>query len=179
MCKISNYFNNGLGGCDICSSDCGQCNGSLNNQCLSCPDPIADFILDNGKCVCKNGYNNLGVCKPCSIECASCAGPNVNQCLSCTNPQILLNGNCKCVAKNYFNSAAGICTVCSPFCQSCKGTGQADCLTCPNNDFILSLSGECLCIDPAKSNLGTGICVCKDKTYNDVNGSCRNCNIYC
>jgi hypothetical protein len=69
--------------------------------------------------------------------------------------------------------------MCSPFCRSCKGTGQADCLTCPNNDFFLSPSSECLCSDPAKNNLGTGICVCKDETYNDVSGSCQLCNIFC
>jgi hypothetical protein len=94
------YLNNtSLLYCYNCYIDCATCNGSLPENCTTCP---VGKLLTSGRCLCPSGMASslLGDCLHCDLRCQSCATTPIN-CLSCdasTYRALTINNTCDCMA---------------------------------------------------------------------------------
>ena len=95
------YFDNYISQFALCNEKCESCSGPNENECTSCYN---DFILDNGRCKCKEGYypdklenHEHFQCYECYDNCKTCLrGGNHNnmECETCKDDYIKYNNNC-------------------------------------------------------------------------------------
>ena len=114
---------------------CKLCHTNLLNGCIECAT-LNLTLLDDGTCVCKEGYYfevSTLLCKPCYFYCKTCTGPNKYDCLNCrslaelTVPMVSGSTNdrlCQCMTK-YIMTPIGECSLgsCDITCSTCMGWG--------------------------------------------------------
>ncbi|XP_015590676.1 furin-like protease 2 isoform X3 [Cephus cinctus] len=120
--------------CAPCHSTCETCNGTSDNQCISCRPGL--FSLD-GSCrsSCPAGYSadkKRRECVPCPPGCATCA---TSSCTSCIEGWSLnKKGLCapetraRCDSSEYFED--GHCRPCHSTCETCAGPTEEFCISC-------------------------------------------------
>ena len=155
-CPDGRYFEDKLGKCTICTSDCKTC--SEKTTCLSC---FFGKKLNKGSCTstCDTGfYNNeiQNICSPCLAPCILCTGPSDNECNSCI--------------AGYFYDLKSIttkCKLCNLACLTCNGPLSTNCITCTGNYYLT----------------GNSCLKCADGKFVTIPAStttpCTNCNALC
>ena len=149
-------------GCGVCAPSCRNCNGAMNNNCLSCwPNAnlvsnqctcLANFVLDAvGKCICPAGKfvnptNNN--CEPCGLMCKTCSNAAA-ECLSCNYGMIVMGAVCVCplgmTQALTTDNCAPPAGSCYPTCATCFGPQPTNCLTCGGTVMTLQSDGSCDC----------------------------------
>ena len=94
--NISYFFDPIKNAFSQCHSDCKTCNGSNENNCLSCRNET--LFIYNGKCIAecpkKTSANRGNECQDCNINCETCLFPENSQlssmnCLTCSEDKII------------------------------------------------------------------------------------------
>lgn len=96
------YFSKDNKTCSKCDITCSSCNGSTNEDCLSCE---AGLLLTNGSCT------------GCSSRCLTCSAPTV--CSSCRSGMILDKGQCRSTCPNKTYLVGSQCLPCYVTCATC------------------------------------------------------------
>ncbi|KZC04039.1 Furin-like protease 2 [Dufourea novaeangliae] len=123
--------------CALCHSTCETCNGTAENQCISCRSGL--FSL-NGTCraSCPAGYSadkKRRECVPCPPGCATCATSTCTRCID--DWSINEEGLCapeqrdRCDTSEYYES--GHCKPCHTSCKTCAGPTKDHCISCQNS----------------------------------------------
>lgn len=153
----SGYFLNS-NNCLKCHSDCSECSGPLNTDCISCKDPLFSVLTKELQNLClancgSNYYLSSKSCFKCYENCLECKGPLDTDCLSCKNPSFkVLNKESKDVCLqdcgiNYFLTSNN-CLKCHDDCSVCSGTLNTDCISCRNPSYlILNKESQNLCLE--------------------------------
>lgn len=158
LCEPGYFIDKDLSTCLQCHSSCVECNGVLEDQCLTCSPGLAVF---SGLC-----WDQV----TCDASCTTCRGPRINDCLTCPGGSLLLGGEC----------TGG----CHPTCLTCFGPGEDRCLTCPGNGAIYF--GKCINCAPNCSKCSSPSptdCKMCDSGYLLVESRCipgmPTCHPYC
>ena len=161
-CKDEYHYQNDS--CVMCFNTCKECYGTSNNEtdqkCVECKN---NLFLENGNCVCSNGFVLIG-----------------NECHSCDNNkcQIFSNNSCDCLeCKEHYYLNESKCLDCDSNCKTCKNSAN-DCTSCYEHEFLLN--NKCLkCTDCKEEELGSCKCKsCKEGFYLE-NYQCKNCSDNC
>lgn len=137
--------------CSLCSSNCGECSGPSDSDCLSCSDNA--LVLNTpGMCFCDSGFymesDTPLVCSACHVNCAECSGPLDTQCLLCNDNNSEMIDICVCKEGYYPISLLPlICLVCDQTCTRCFGPLNTNCLSCSDNNAVISSLNICECIE--------------------------------
>ncbi|XP_074107008.1 furin-like protease 2 isoform X1 [Cotesia typhae] len=137
--------------CVACHNNCETCNGTGENQCISCKP---GFFSLNGMCQssCPVGYSadkKRRECMPCPLGCKTCV---TSSCTSCINGwSISKKGICvpdsrsKCNAAEYFDT--DICKPCHSSCETCAGPSEDFCTSCSSPLLLQSRRCVAQCED--------------------------------
>ncbi|EAR91969.3 transmembrane protein, putative (macronuclear) [Tetrahymena thermophila SB210] len=137
--------------CTKCSGSCLTCNGSSQNNCLSCSSEYF-FYTNNSTCqktcdIMGGFFIDQGKCSPCDQSCKTCNGPNNSQCITCAT------GLYKYVGDN--------------LCKACPATlVQTTVINCNNS------SQQCLYNNQTKSYELITICLACNQGYSLINNIC-------
>ena len=136
----------------LCHDSCSSCNGTTENQCLSCNSSLGYYFYNNS-CIslCPSGFygnNDSSICEICDILCKECFGPSSYDCLSCQSFNLYQNACIEqCPNNTYlsydFSLLSSICLDCNNTCQTCSGPLETECLTCFDKNYYF-LNNECL-----------------------------------
>ncbi|EAR91891.3 transmembrane protein, putative (macronuclear) [Tetrahymena thermophila SB210] len=137
--QLANHpFNFKIGNsCLPCNSTCKTCNGSSNQNCLSCKP---SFYLYQDKIQ----QNEAGSCQSCDQSCLKCQGPSNKDCITCKKNYILLPTLRKCALceEGYFFNQSS-CDQCDQTCLTCTGKNKQDCIDCRQGLILSSVSKTC------------------------------------
>ena len=174
-----------------CNSTCKTCNGSTDENCLSCND---NNYLYSGKCYneCPKGTfkteneNGNKVCNDCYINCEKCTeGGNSSKmmCDSCPENSIIYKYNYN--NKNYYNCYNISDNKEKRFFIPEKINEISSCFEL-YNQYIIENTNECIEFPEGGyfiSNDTTGLlskchssCLTCSKTYTELNSNCDSCN---
>ena len=155
--------------CQNCDNMCGECSGSLINNCTSCKGKL--ILSSNSRCVCNSeSYLDLSdpssyTCSICNNLCEECSGPLSNNCASCKNNLILSSNNtCVCSSGHYLNlinPSNYSCGICDASCAECFGPSSQECIACQTGQVLVN--GQCLnsrCSANCKSCVGVSDTEC-------------------
>ena len=163
-CEPSTFFDPLKGTCIPCETGCAECTSNkidLNDNCLSCSDPMK--VVLNGNCYYPCELS--GDCSICGFECKIC---NDSGCELCFSPYVINKVRCDKECPDGYFVYNGRCVACDQACNGCKGPFNTDCIQCKNG--FESIHGTCkvpMCGDGFKSNGEE----CDD--FSD--GNCLNC----
>ncbi|CAD8093460.1 unnamed protein product [Paramecium primaurelia] len=123
--------------CKLCHSTCITCQGSEENDCLSCSGSL---MFMGGICsdTCIDGYYlNVNQCAQCNLSCKTCSGSSSNQCLSCSEQLFMFNSQCliSCIEGYFQNEIEHSCDKCLENCLTC--TNGTTCNACDTSKFFL------------------------------------------
>ncbi|CAG9331567.1 unnamed protein product [Blepharisma stoltei] len=132
-CPVNHYYVNS-GYCKPCDSTCLTCNGSTNNNCLSCnmtstypyKTPDSQCVTDCPSTLYKN---TLGTEMLCVTNC----GPTYLNYDSSATTKVCIT---TCPAGTYKDSPNYYCRPCDITCLTCNGSTANDCLSCPTTGPI-------------------------------------------
>ncbi|KAL4463431.1 hypothetical protein ABPG72_003127 [Tetrahymena utriculariae] len=211
--KVNNYYLNSPNGicqfcntsqgwsiindtCQQCFTGCSPCNGTLQQNCITCSDNYyldkgtntcllilnCDSIQQNSCLKCKDGYyiNSYNVCSPCPAGCLTCQSPQ--SCQTCGQ------------AKNYyFSQSSQICNICNTSqgyfisgqyclecfngCSQCFGPMQQNCLACKDGQYLQN--NTCLQILNCDQIQNNSCLKCKDGYYMNSISICSLCPTGC
>ena len=144
--------------CDPCHFECATCDGTAQNNCLTC-NTGSDHRLystTSKRCfsACPDGtFESGSSCMDCNANCATCGG-SASTCLSCSPGNFLYNAQCfsscpsgttpsgsicaaNCASNQFLASTSpDICSTCHAACLTCSGAANTDCLSCASNLFF-------------------------------------------
>ncbi len=158
--------------CKTCHSECLNCKGPLNSDCLSCSTGRF-FSVGICRTECTTGtFKNTTTnnCDYCNSQCSACTGAGTSQCTSCPQGKFLnITVVASCVSDcplTSYKNPLGVCSSCAANCLTCSSTAADKCLSCAFG-FFLEL----------KSALGgTCLATCSPKFYKSVAESlCKAC----
>lgn len=184
ICKIG-YYASMLDPltCSQCSSNCYECSGPLDSECLSCPDN-AFVLFPPNECICNSGYYKEAIspliCSTCYADCSECSGPLDTECLACKDTNAEIIETCACKSGYYASTISPlVCDICNIDCYECDGPLNTNCSSCSDHLAIL-VSGNCKCIDQAymvsTNPLVCGLCSEDCASCNDIGDSnCLSC----
>jgi hypothetical protein len=177
--------NSGTWKCDLCSTQCATCVGTINNcsscsasaasyngQCLSvCPAPL---VVNSGTCA-----NCDPSCRTCSLTSTNCTACNITSALpylSTTNASV---GSClqTCPYSYYGDLTDGLCLSCVPLgigCTNCSS--PTSCYSC-STAYIYYLS-TCLLVPPSGYYNNSGYaspCSSQCATCQGLASNCTSC----
>ncbi|KAL4499327.1 hypothetical protein ABPG72_006913 [Tetrahymena utriculariae] len=155
LCISNSFYSDSLNSCILCNYRCNTCNGSQQNQCLSCLSS-QNRIQKGSSCVCIQGYfeDSQGLCQPCHSSCQNCIGSTKFQCSQCDSTQNRFYNKkystCECKSGYYdillpFQYGILIqqtCFQCDPLCKECNSSKT--CFSCINN-LKLQSNYQCSC----------------------------------
>ncbi|KAL4454935.1 hypothetical protein ABPG74_006317 [Tetrahymena malaccensis] len=161
--------------CINCNENCLECYGKSETQCLKC---LPDMQLQDGKCICIQGYQLNKQCNKCDKTCQDCSYQNgqvqCNSCISnlmdpqkdacvCKEGFNLQDGECKCQENKIFNN--NTCLPCHSSCKQCSGPGINECISCKDQNQEI--------------NQKTKLCTCKQGYFYVQNNMCQKCYQTC
>ncbi|CAK80488.1 unnamed protein product (macronuclear) [Paramecium tetraurelia] len=178
LCKDSHYFSDKTElECLECHFTCKTCNGSQNNNCLTCNTTYRQLAMF--KCICPDGYYDIGLlqCSPCHYTCLTCFGPALDNCLTCasSNNREFKTNTCSC-QNNYLEKQVGdpMCYSCSYRCANCSGTID-NCTSCPLYSYRdLGTNNSCSCPAKTYDQPNNPICIVCHSTCLTCNGAQSN-----
>ena len=156
--------------CKSCHSDCDNCFGPLNTDCLSCLAPYFLLMKDGlMECVenCGDGFISneaQRTCLACEVSCNTCNNIAKNSCLTCSLPRYFFDNQCltscppnyygnnatkhcetDCPQKTFAQKTVNTCWPCSLECKTCIGLSKDDCVECEPNYYFQNTSCVSLC----------------------------------
>ncbi|XP_044019968.1 furin-like protease 2 isoform X2 [Aphidius gifuensis] len=159
-CQQNEYYDNS-NTCKLCHDSCETCDGSNDNNCISCLSP---YLLEGRKCIsqCDDGFYSEAqslrtICSPCLHTCKTCVS-RLN-CTACQDGLQLQSGECRSTCAQGYYSDRGTCSKCYLSCKTCSGPRRNQCVTCPQGWQLAG--GECHPECPEgffKSNFGCQKC---------------------
>jgi proprotein convertase subtilisin/kexin type 5 len=108
----------------------------------------------DGRCGCSAGLAwdpEYYGCRACNLDCApgGCSKSDYRVCTSCKEgfpKEVLINGQCICLAGYSRMSDSYKCEPCHYTCSTCSGRDYKSCLTC-RDPFTTPINGICQCTD--------------------------------
>ncbi|EAS03999.2 EGF-like domain protein (macronuclear) [Tetrahymena thermophila SB210] len=161
-CQNGYYSQLGIQRCQPCHFTCSTCNGSAENNCLSCSLESKRYLTASNTCACQVGFYEVvspdnpavRICQPCSPTCFSCSTYSMCQGCRSTDNRVINPVTKTCDCKDGFYQVSSGGTI-QPICQPCSSA----------NNLIVSQDKQS--------------CICKPGYYMNTQGICSQCPISC
>lgn len=188
-CEPSTFFDPLIGACIPCETSCAECTSNkidLNDNCLSCSDPMKRVL--NGNCYYPCELS--GDCSICGYECITCYDSG---CELCYSPYVIHKLRCEKECPSGYFVYNGRCVACDQACNGCTGPLNTDCIECQTGfELINDACKVPTCGDGFKSvgeecdDFSDGNCLnCKtvncelSQFWDSQSKQCRPCDVAC